>query len=305
MTLVQLTNFIRIAELRSLSKAAAIIRVAQPALSRQIRGLEEELGTVLLVRHAWGVTLTAAGEVLLAHARRMVSESEAARDAVLEVAAVPAGRVALGVPSSLATTLIPPLSLSLAARYPNLQVHFVDGFSAVLHKRALAEELDLAILYEDRVIGPLATTPLLTEALVLVAPADAEIDARSAAAMLAGRRLILPAAPNRLRLIVDEVIGLAAGAATPILEVDSLPAILRIVQTGGGVTVLPYSSVASAVRAGEVRTWEFMAPSPVRTLLLVRRLDRRSTVGIDAVESEIRRLVANLSVDLGWTVLCA
>jgi LysR family nitrogen assimilation transcriptional regulator len=305
MTLVQLANFIRIAELQSLTKAAAVIRVAQPALSRQIRNLEEELGSILLVRHAWGVTLTAAGEVLLVHARRLVLETENARDAVLEVAAVPAGRVALGLPSSLATALIPPLSLAIRDRYPNLRVHFVDGFSAVLHRRALADELDLAILYEDRVIGPLATTPLLSEALVLVGPPDAEVSTRTPSTMLAGRTLILPAAPNRLRLIVDEALALGDGAQGPIVEVDSLPAIIEIVRSGGGFTVLPYSSVAPAVVRGDVQTWAFRTPAPTRTLLLVRRLDRRPTVGVDAVEAEIRRLVTSLAGDLGWTVLCS
>jgi len=304
MTLVQLTNFIRIAELQSLSKAAAVIRVAQPALSRQIKMLELELGTPLLVRHAWGVTLTSAGLALLEHAKEVVRLAESARDAVLEVASVPSGSVALGIPSSLASALIPPLSLTLQEKYPRLRVHFVDGFSATLHKRTLAEELDLAILYEDGMIGPLSTAPLLSESLVLVGPADAVIDADHPEAVLKSNSLILPATSNRLRMILDEAFGLGDGKCGPIIEVDSLPAIIEIVKSGGGFTVLPFSSVAAAAVRGDIRTWELGDQSPSRTLLLVRSLNRHPTVAVNTVEQEVRDLVIALAKAMEWNALC-
>ncbi|HRE44026.1 MAG TPA: LysR family transcriptional regulator, partial [Terricaulis sp.] len=100
MTLTQLANFIRIAELQSLSKAALVVGVAQPALSRQLRTLEAEMGSPLFVRHAWGVALTPAGETLLARARRVLAEAESARDAVQALAKRPTGRISLGVPAS-------------------------------------------------------------------------------------------------------------------------------------------------------------------------------------------------------------
>lgn len=304
MTLTQLANFIRIAELQSLSKAAAVIRVAQPALSRQVKALEEELDSQLLVRHAGGVSLTAAGMALLNHAKEVVHLADMTKDAVLEVSSVPSGRVALGLPSSLATALIPPLSLTFQQKYPRLQVHFVDGFSANLHRRTLASELDLAILYDDRAIGPLATTPLLHESLVLVGPADAVVDLERPEMALETNRLVLPAAPNRLRLILDECLGLGGSRQGTVLEVDSLPAIIEIIRCGGGFTVLPFSSVAVAAARGDIRTWELGAKSPTRTLLMVRGLERRPTAAVDAVEKEVRELVTSLSTAMEWTVLC-
>lgn len=305
MTLTQLANFVRIAELQSLSKAAAVIRIAQPALSRQVRILEDELGSALLIRHAWGVTLTGAGEILLVHARCMILEAQRARDAVLEAAAVPSGQVRFAVPSSLATTLIPPLSASLRELYPKLAVHFVDGFSAVLHKRTLSNEIDLAILYQDRAMGPLATTPLLVEPLVLVGPPQAEFVSGPLGTMLAELPIVLPAPPNRLRIIVDEALAFAGVLPSSITEVDSLPAILGIVQAGGAFTVLPYSSVANAVLRCEISACTFSHSAPTRTLLLARRLDRAPTIGVDAVEAEVRKLVAKLAPSLHWKILCA
>ena len=303
MTLVQLAHFVRIAELQSLSKAAAIVRIAQPALSRQVRNLERELGADLLVRHAWGVSLTPAGEVLLARARRLLAEADDARDAVNALSAQPSGRVALGVPTSVATTLLPPLAAGLREAYPRLQPYFVDGFSAALHARTLSGELDLALLYEDRSIGPLATAPLLDEALMIVAPAGGRSDGEvPLAAGLAGQTLIIGAHPNRLRRIVDEALGAAAGPER-ILEVDSLSATIAMVEGGLGLTLLPYSAVARDVARGAVAVQAVSAPAPRRTLLLARPVDRPPTPAVTAVETTLRTLVETLAPELRWRPL--
>jgi len=301
-TLVQLANFVRIVELQSLTKAAALARIAQPALSRQVRALELELGVPLLTRHGWGVTPTAAGEVLLEHARTQLRQAEATRDAVHALAAEPTGRVTLGVPSSLASTLLPALGLALLARYPALRLHFVDAFSAAIHKRTLAGELDLAILYEDRALGPLTATPLLAENLVLVGSARADIEpSRTSAELLATVPLILPGRPNRLRLIIDLMV--SEGPQNVLLEADSLPAIIGMVQQGQAFTVLPYSAVAPQVEEGKVTVFPLEFPQLSRTLLLVRPAGRQPTAAIAAVEGEIRTVVAALATSLRWRPL--
>jgi LysR family nitrogen assimilation transcriptional regulator len=301
-TLAQLINFIRIAELQSLSKAAAVVRIAQPALSRQLRSLETELNTPLLIRHARGVSLTAAGEILLVRARRILLEADKARDAVQALAVEPTGRVALGVPASLATALLPPLVAAVTARYPRIRLHLVDGFSAALHARTLSGDLDLAILYEDRAMGPLSTSPLISEALMLIGPARGVAPTGSTADRLAGKQLILPAHPNRLRLIIDEAL-VTIGEVPQIVEVDSLPAITAMVQRDAGWTILPYSTVADGVARRELRAWDMAAAKLSRTLVLARPVDRDPTSAIAAVEVEIRRLVDDLSNEARWTSL--
>ena len=260
MTLVQLANFIRIAELQSVSKAAAVVRIAQPALSRQVRSLEIELGSSLLVRRPWGVTLTPAGEVLVSRGRRLLVDAENIRDAVADLSSEPRGRIAVGVPTSLAVALIPPLATIVRDRYPGLRPHFVDGFSAMLHGRTMAGDLDLAVLYEDRAKAPLATAPLLTEALMMIGPRGAKPSGRSMAAVIRNKTLILPARPNRLRLIVDEALAKHAGLEFLTVEVDSLPAIVGMVAVGLGFTFLPYSSVAAEVASGSVEAWNLPSP---------------------------------------------
>lgn len=305
MTLVQLNNFIRIAELGSLSKAAAVIRIAQPALSRQVRQLELELGNPLLVRHAWGVSLTPAGELLLARARRLAFEVDSTRDAVQALAAEPTGRVAIAVPSSLAVCLLPPLAAVIARRYPLLTPHFIDGFSAAVHARALAGDLDLAVLYEDRAMGPLETTPLLSECLVLVGSADKAATGQAFGDILASVPLIVPARPNRLRLIVDDVLVQLPNADVRITNVDSLPAIIRMVELGSGWTVLPFSAVAEEVAQHRLQVWPLEPAALQRTLVLARPMGRKPTPAAVAVEIEIRDLVDQLAKPMRWRPLSA
>ena len=301
LSLTQLANFLRIVELGSLSKAAAVIRIAQPALSRQVRAMEAELGAPLLTRHGRGVTPTAAGEILATRARRLLREVDTLRDHVTASAAEPSGRVGLGVPTSLAAALLPPLAAALRARHPALRPHFVDGFSAVLHERTLAGDLDLAVLYFDRPMGPLAALPLVEEDLLLIGPPDSPAMTSPEPPDLAAAPLILPGRPNRLRLIVDQA--LSAQAPRPLAEVDSLPAMIEMVRAGQGCTVLPYSTVAAEVERGALAARPVAGARLSRTLSLARPLDREPTAATEAVERGIRALVRSEAGRMRWRPL--
>ncbi len=299
MTLIQLANFIRVVELQSMSKAAAMIRLAQPALSRQIRALEEELGLPLLVRHGWGVTPTPAGEAFAGEARKVLKAVEAARDTVHAHTAEPVGRVMMGMPMSLAPALLPPLTRALRDRYPALRGHFIDGAGLELHKRLLDGELDLAILYDDRGLGPVIATPLLTERLVLVGPPDAAIDpALSSGELVRSLPLILPSRPNRHRLLVDQLAG--EGEANVVLEVEANSAILAMVEAGQGYTVTTYSGVASQIAKGDARAFALKDPDAWRTLVVARLVGRQQTAASAAVEQELHRMVAKLGQEMRW-----
>ena len=114
---------------------------------------------------------------------------------------------------------------------------------------------------------------------------------------------MLPARPNRLRLIVDAILPPQADEAGAILEVDSVPAILGIVARDRRFTVLPYSTVADEVERGVVQAVDLKAPQARRTLLLGRPLGRQATAAVGAVEQEIRAVVADLAPRLRWTPL--
>lgn len=93
----QLLYFTRIVELGSFTKAAAELRIAQPSLGQQVRNLEDELGTALLVRHSRGVKPTEAGAVLFQHASRILEDVRQAKEAVLALSSQPTGNVTIGM----------------------------------------------------------------------------------------------------------------------------------------------------------------------------------------------------------------
>ncbi len=305
MTLIQLNYFIRIAELKSLSKAAAALRIAQPALSRQVRNLELELGSVLLVRHAWGVTPTHAGELLIDRARKILLDVEEVQDSIAALLAEPRGRVSIGTPTSLARAMIPPLARALREKHPHLRPYFVDGFSATLHARMLVGELDLAVLYEDRAMGPIATRPLLSERLMVISAAIDPVPNVFSLARLKAEGLALPARPNRLRLIADQYFGQSAEDEVGITEVDSLPALIALVRQGGLRTLLPYSAVVEEVERGELCAVELKDLDFLRVLVLARPFGRPPSAAVQAVETEIALLVEGLAASFHWTPLAA
>jgi LysR family nitrogen assimilation transcriptional regulator len=129
MDLKQLAYFVRVAELGSFSRASAMLDIAQPALSRQVRALELELRQHLLVRNGRGVTLTEAGKVLLEHSRGVLHQVERLREELSRVRGSLAGSVALGLPPTVSKVLTVPVSREFRRRMPNATLAITEGLS--------------------------------------------------------------------------------------------------------------------------------------------------------------------------------
>ncbi|MGW3185635.1 LysR family transcriptional regulator [Kitasatospora sp. NPDC001119] len=172
MQLQQLRYFLAVAETRHFTRAAEAAHVAQPSLSQQIRALERELGAELFHRTRGNIALTDAGDALLPLARRILADTETARLAVQETVQLRRGRVRLGAPPSLCTSLVPDVLRVFRDRYPGVALVVREGGSRDLVGWLAAGELDLALTI-TRPSGEqepaLAVTELLHEELVLVA----------------------------------------------------------------------------------------------------------------------------------------
>src|SRR5574343_416429 len=147
MDLKQLEYFVRVAELGSFTRAAHALDVAQPALSRQVRLLEVELRQNLLVRNGRGATPTEAGKLLLDHRRGILHQIARAREELGRVRGGLAGRVAIGLPPSLARALAVPLTKAFRHNLPEASLSISEGLSAALQEGLLNGRLDLAVLY--------------------------------------------------------------------------------------------------------------------------------------------------------------
>ena len=305
MDLRQLRYFVHIVEMQSFSKAAASLRITQPALSRQIMLLEEELGEQLLTRRGWGATATPVGVLLADHARRLLKDAQLAKDSVRAFADEPSGTVSFGVPSSLGGVLLPDIARLFRSKYPKVRLHLVEGFSATIHEWILNGRLNLAVLYEAPAMPQLNILPLVEEAMVAVGAIDrfADEDQISVTALLK-LPLILPARPHRLRLLVDGFADTLGGTPiVPLVEVDSLPVLLELVKAGMGGTVLPYSAVDGLVRLQELSVARIVGAPTLRRLVIARPTGRPIAPATIALEHAVVDLVYSNAARLRWTPL--
>ncbi|MFF2348577.1 LysR family transcriptional regulator [Kitasatospora sp. NPDC058115] len=241
MQLQQLRYFVAVAETRHFTRAAEAAHVAQPSLSQQIRALERELGAELFHRTRGNIALTDAGDALLPLARRILADTESARLAVQETVQLRRGRVRLGAPPSLCTSLVPDVLRVFRDRYPGVALMVREGGSRDLVRSLVAGELDLALIItppRGEEEPALAVTELLHEDLVLV---SAERRARRTVrvAELRGWPLVMFREGYDVREATLAACREAGFEPEFAVEGGEMDAVLGFVRAGLGPAVLP------------------------------------------------------------------
>jgi len=287
----KLTYFVAVSEQKSFTKAAEILRIAQPALGLQIRQLEEQLKVQLLVRHSRGVELTDAGVILLGHARDILERIELARDAVRDSAPVQGERITIGMAPSISAMLSYPLIKLGAQKFPNVTIVLVEELSSVLLEWLEGGRIDIAIGYELLNSAKVAGDPLFIQDFFLVQPPKTKPRRRKINfAELANIELLMPASPHGLRQLLE------AGAARLGLnlrirsEVQSISVLKELVEQGICATVLSYGAVARECEKGRLVATEIVNPTVKRIAYLAYSLRRPRSKAKDAVLAFIREL---------------
>ncbi|WP_049652712.1 LysR family transcriptional regulator [Kitasatospora sp. MY 5-36] len=241
MQLQQLRYFLAVAETRHFTRAAEAAHVAQPSLSQQIRALERELGAELFHRTRGNIALTDAGDALLPLARRILADTETARLAVQETVQLRRGRVRLGAPPSLCTSLVPDVLRVFRDRYPGVALVVREGGSRDLVGWLAAGELDLALTI-TRPSGEqepaLAVTELLHEELVLVA-AGRPVRRKVRVTELKGRPLVMFREGYDVREATLAACRAAGFEPEFAVEGGEMDAVLGFVRAGIGPAVVP------------------------------------------------------------------
>lgn len=276
MELAQLRTLVHVAELGSLSKAADRLRVAQPALSRQVRLLEQELGAALFTRHGRGMVLTETGRRVLDHARRVMAELEALRTAASEQDGSLRGRIAIGLPPTVADIISEPLVAAFGRSHPHAELRLVGAYTGYLLDGLHQGELDVGVLYDPHTARSLRSRPLLLEKLFLIGPpSDAKPTGRPVRfAALRDKRLLLPSQRHGLRIILEKCAAEAGIALDVAVETDSYATLKDLVRNGHGWTVLPLAPIHDDLREGRLVAQPLVAPAPVRRLVLSFPADR-------------------------------
>ncbi len=237
MTLRQLEYFVRVAELGGFSRAAMLLGIAQPALSRQVRLLEADLRTSLFRRTGRGVVLTESGQRLLAHAQGILHQLGQARDDLLAGTDEPTGRVVVGLPPSMARRLTLPLVERFQADLPRARLAIVEGLSTHITEWIATGRADLGLVHDPTPVEAIETTPVLDERLCLISPAPGP-DAPLRFAELPRFPLIIPERMHAIRRLVEAQATLAGVRLAVAWEVSGVRAILDLVGTGQGNAIL-------------------------------------------------------------------
>lgn len=249
MDLKQIDYFVRVAELGSFTRAAKVLGIAQPALSRQVRLLEVELRHNLLLRNGRGVTTTDAGKLLLEHGRGILHQVARAREDLARVSGSLAGRVALGLPPSVAKVLTVPITRSFRQQLPNASLSISEGLTITMQEWLLSGRIDIALLYNPTPTPELDIRPLLDEELFLMSPmASGKVPRKPAAIKLQALSelpLVIPSRPNAIRMAVEGQLASQGLRPTIALEIDGVSAILDLVADGAGHAVLPLYALAN------------------------------------------------------------
>jgi LysR family transcriptional activator of glutamate synthase operon len=273
----QLRYLVALADERHFTRAAAREHIAQPALSQQIRRLEEQVGLALVERTTRSVALTEAGELLVARARRILNEIDAAQAELEALKGVQVGHVTVGVLHTMG-----PVDVSLALalfreRHPGVELTVREQSSEELAEMLRVDELDLAFLsVTERVESHgLGLHQLLSEELVLVVAPSHRLAGRRRVRMaeLSGEEFVSYRTGSRLRELLESA-GRSAGFEPRVtLESNESERIRRLVGRGLGVAILPRSDVE---RPGpDVAVAALVEPALTRDITLAWREDRR------------------------------
>jgi LysR family nitrogen assimilation transcriptional regulator len=297
MDIKKLKAFSVVAEFGGFSRAAGVLNVAQPVLSRQVRALEEELGVQLVHRNGRGIVLTEAGALLNEYAKGVLTTLARAESEVAALGANPRGNVVIGMPPSMGTVLTVPLIQRFRSEHPSINMRVIEGFSGYLLEWLLTGKIDVAVLYNAPKTKSVRSEPLLREELVLIGAADDPSKLRAGpleAKRLAELPLILPSRPHGLRLLIDQVLSSANITPNVELEVDALPAKIKLAEHGAGYTIHSYSLAHELIREGRLQCWPIVNPRLTRQLILASASQRPTTAAARALTNIVRSQVRDL-----------
>ncbi len=266
----QLRAFLTVADTGNVTRAAEVLHLVQPAVSRQIQLLEQDIGAPLFVRERHGMVLTAAGRALLGYARRAMLELDRARAEIASATEGIGGLVTLGLLPSTIDILSGPLVASLAQSYPGIRLRLATGYAGTLLEWLQSGDIDAALLYgAERSSGVLAQ-PLIEEPLWVIGPKAAKLRRNKPMplAELIGKPLVLPSAPHGIRTLVDHACAVSKVVLTIAAETNALSVQRSLVLGGHGLTILPPIAVAEDLRSGQLSGAPLAEPSITRTIVL-------------------------------------
>jgi len=296
MNLKQLQSFVWVAEQGSLARAAVATDVAESLISRHISALEAAWGDRLFERTGRGMALSDFG-------RRMLPEAHAALEQVArlggiarESAGVPTGVVHIGVLPSLSGQLLPLLFADMRTSAPAVTLHASEGFSGNLDEQLAAGRLDIALINRYGTAGLRGEEVLGTVDTYLIGKSGSPLLAQDSVAFraLAGVPLVLPARPNGLRAMLDQLSRRHGVRLDVVMEVDSAPGMKDVSLSGHAYTLLPLMAVKDELARRTLGAAKVVKPAIRRTIVLALTTRRPLSRAARFVAARVRALAPKL-----------
>ncbi len=250
----QLEMFRAVGEEGSFTAAANRLHVSQSAVSRQLKLLEEELGTLLFHRTGRGVNMTDAGHLLLAAANRITREMQEVASQISETQTLQRGVLSLGGGMTVCLYILPKLLRKFRAQYKEVDLRVITGTTETMLRLLRTREIEIALLTLPIIAADLEVWPVLKEEMVVVSAGkhplarERSVDPRA----LARHPLILYESGSNTRKVVDEFFLAEQVPVNVIMETENVEIIKSMVAAGLGVTIIPFNSIVHEVRTGRL-----------------------------------------------------
>jgi LysR family transcriptional regulator, nitrogen assimilation regulatory protein len=285
MDLKQLRAFVTVAETGNVTRASSLLNLVQPAVSRQLRMLEEDMGTELFDRSRHGMMLTPSGKTMLEYAHRILNEVARAKAEIQPTEGPVSGIVSIGLLASTSDLLATLLAGEVARRYPRIRLRLTIGYAGHLQDWLEAGDLDAALLYGQKDTPALHVTALLEENLWVVANASAKLSRKRPLALsrVAREPFVLPAAPQGLRAVIEHAATQAGVTLQIFAETNALSVQKELVVQDHGWTILPAVCVTKEVEQGLLCAAPLASPGLQRTVVLAAPSSRQATAPVRCV----------------------
>lgn len=287
----RLRYFVQIVDSGSITRAAAVSGVAQPALSQQLAILENELKVKLLDRSVTGVTPTPAGRILYARAQAILRQFDDLRDAVHREVRPLSGTVVVGMPPTMLARFGLPLIEKVCTQHPEMHLQLREEGSLLLNELLTGGKIELSIS-ATRPEGELVGEEILTEAIVLMYPPGLKLPKSPTLAELAALPWIVPRRPNAIRQLIDAAFAANNLAVNVVVEIDSLYSAMETVRRGVGVGAMTMGAMKDDLDAGTLRARQIGEAPLMRSMYLAHRRSPGLTPAAQFVHDILRDIAA-------------
>ena len=298
----QLKALVTVVEVGSVTRAAELLHLVQPAVTRQIRTLEHELGVPLFERTHQGMRPTKAGVSLAERARRALTELDRARAEITPTPGLVAGIVTVGLLESAAELLAEPLVCAVTRSHPDIELRLLTAYSGHLQQWLDDGDLDLSLLYNLTSTPSLNVTALVREQLWAVAPPTAGLDpARPVRfAEVAEQPIVMPTPGHGLHTLITTGARQAGVEINAVVHTNSMSLQKQLVRGRQGWTVLPAVGIAGDLAGGTLSAAPLCEPEIWRSIVLGMPRTGRVPVSVEAVARELVTQVETLVHSGRW-----